>query len=205
MMPSDDRHTAVGSEPGAPETERRSVAESGSGASIDKVRDILFGNQMREVERRFARLEERLAKDTADLKDETRRRLDALEAHARREFEALADQIRAEHADRVDAHAAASGELKEASRSLERRIATLDDQLSKGHRELRQQILEQQQHLSDDLRAKVEDVLATVAREAQQLRSDKTDRAALAALLTEMAVRLTDEFGIPGAEVAGNG
>jgi len=34
--------------------------------------------------------EERLAKDTADLADGTRKRLDALEAHACREFEALA-------------------------------------------------------------------------------------------------------------------
>jgi len=34
--------------------------------------------------------EERLAKDTADLADGTRTRLDALEAHACREFEALA-------------------------------------------------------------------------------------------------------------------
>ena len=36
------------------------VPTADSGASIDKVRDILFGNQMREFERRFARLEERL-------------------------------------------------------------------------------------------------------------------------------------------------
>ena len=40
------------------------------GADIDKVRDILFGNQMREVERRFARLEERLIKETIDLKED---------------------------------------------------------------------------------------------------------------------------------------
>src|SRR4051794_10546298 len=45
-------------------------------ASLDKVRDILFGDQMRDVERRFARLEERLIKETADLKDDVRRRLE---------------------------------------------------------------------------------------------------------------------------------
>ena len=32
------------------------------GASIDKVRDILLGAQMRDSDRRFARLEERLLK-----------------------------------------------------------------------------------------------------------------------------------------------
>lgn len=55
-------------------------------ASLDKVRDILFGNQMRDVERRFARLEERLVKDTADLKDDVKKRLDTLEAYMRREY-----------------------------------------------------------------------------------------------------------------------
>jgi len=37
-------------------------AEPAAAASIDKVRDILFGNQVREFERRFARLEERIIK-----------------------------------------------------------------------------------------------------------------------------------------------
>src|SRR5262245_36278718 len=45
----------------------RLVADPAGGASLDKVRDILFGVQMRDYERRFARLEERLLKDTSDL------------------------------------------------------------------------------------------------------------------------------------------
>ena len=59
--------------------------------------------------------------------------------------------------------------------------------------------------LSDDLRSKVDEVLAALAREAQQLRSDKTDRTALASLLTEMAMRLTNEFHLPIAEAERNG
>ena len=50
------------------------------------------------------------------------------------------------------------------------------------------------------MRVKVEDVLATLAREAESLRSEKTDRATLASLLNEMAMRLTDELRIPGAD-----
>ena len=80
-------------------------------ASLDKVRDILFGNQMRDVERRFARLEERLIKETADLKDDVRRRLETLEAYVRRENESLEGQIKSERGDRVDAHSGLSNEL----------------------------------------------------------------------------------------------
>ena len=66
-------------------------------------------------------------------------------------------------------------------------------------------MLEQHQRLSDDLRQKVEEILGTLARTAHELRTDKADRATIAALLTEVAMRLTDEFRIPGAEDVGNG
>jgi hypothetical protein len=55
------------------------------------------------------------------------------------------------------------------------------------------------------MRQKVEEVLAALARESETLRSEKTDRATLASLLTEMALRLTDELRIPGAEDSGSG
>src|SRR5262245_2697117 len=180
-------------------------AAGDSGTSIDKVRDILFGNQLREFERRFVRLEERLVKETSDLREDVKTRLEGLETYARKETASLADQIRSEREDRVDAHDSVARELKDTARSLERRITSVDEQLAKSHRDLREQMLEQHQRLSDEIRKRVDDVLATLAREAQELRSDKADRAAIASLLTEMALRLTDDFRIPGVEDARNG
>jgi hypothetical protein len=166
------------------------LAEGAGSGNLDKVRDILFGGQMREVDRRFARLEERLLKETQDLKDEVRRRLEALESYARQETESLADQFRSERAERL-----------ESNRTLERRDAALDEQLAKGQRELRQQMLEQHQRLTDDLRQKVDEVLASLARETGELRADKADRATIATLLTEMAMRLTNELRLPGEDL----
>ena len=48
--------------------------------NLDKVRDLIFGGRMRDYDRKFARLEDRLAKETADLRDEVRKRLAAREA-----------------------------------------------------------------------------------------------------------------------------
>jgi hypothetical protein len=169
------------------------AAEPAGAASIDKVRDILFGNQVREFDRRFARLEERIIKETIDLKEDVKNRVEQLELYTKREMESLADRLRADHDDRVESDA-----------SLARRITALDDQAAKGQRELRQQILEQHQRLSDDIRKKMDEVLAALAHEAQTLRSDKADRATLAALLTEMAMRLTNDFQMPDVEEAGN-
>lgn len=182
------------------------VTGEGAGtASLEKVRDILFGSQMREVERRFARLEERLVKETRDLKDEVKKRLEALELYATRETGTLADQVKQEHSQRSEAVGRIARELTDMGQSLERRTSVLDEQLSRGQRELRQQMLEQHQRLSEDVRQKVDDVLATLAREAHELRTDKTDRQALAALLKEMAMRLTDDFRLPDGEDAGRG
>lgn len=178
--------------------------ESAGTGNLEKVRDILFGNQMREVDRRFARLEERIAKDSRDLRDEIKRRLDAFEQFVKGETESLANQVRNEQVERADADAKQARELSETTRAFERRTATLDEQQSKNQREVRQQLLEQHQHLSDDLRQKVDEVLAALAREADELRHDKTDRQALASLLKEMAMRLTDEFKLPSDEGGGN-
>lgn len=202
MKSSNDGEIAARPETGA---DAPAAGDATSGASIDKVRDILFGGHVREFERRFTRLEERLVKETTDLKEEMRIRLEALETYARKESESLAGQIKSEREERVHSDENASRELKEAAKSFERRATALDEQLSKSHRELRQQMLEQHQRLSEDIRKKTDDVLATLAREARELRADKADRAALASLLTEMAMRLTDEFHLPGAEDAGNG
>src|SRR5262245_8356625 len=84
---SDERRAAMS----VPDNDLSAVkAEAGGtaadgGASIDKVRDILFGSHLREFERRFIRLEERLVKETNDLKEDVRSRLEALEAFARSE------------------------------------------------------------------------------------------------------------------------
>ena len=67
-------------------------------------------------------------------------------------------------------------------------------------RELRQQILDARQSLTDDLRQKIDDVLLRLSQESADLRTEKTDRATLAALLNEMAVRLSTDPANGSAE-----
>ena len=78
-------------------------AEPESAASLEKVRDLLFGVQMRDYERKFARLEERIAKETSDLRDEVRKRLSAIEAVVQREVDSLSDRLKGEQENRTNA------------------------------------------------------------------------------------------------------
>ena len=186
--------------PGAPL--RAPEADAGA-ANLDKVRDLLFGGQMRDYDRRFASLEDRILKDTSDLRDEVRKRLAAIEALLAREVEALSERIKAEQEDRSAGVSGLGRQLDDTARNFEKKAHQLDEQMSRGLREVRQQLHEQHQQLSDDLKRQADQILERLARESHQLQSDKTDRASLAALLTEMAMRLTDDFRLPAAEDAG--
>jgi DNA repair exonuclease SbcCD ATPase subunit len=207
MTSANDPFRAIGTDTidGVAEPLGAGSGDTTGSANLEKVRDILFGNQMRDVERRFARLEERIAKDTRDLKDEIRNRLEAFELYVKQEAEALAEQARNEQTERSENDARLARDLADNTRAFERRAASLDELLSKHQRDVRQQMLEQHQRLTDDLRQKIDEVLAALAREAQELRDDKTDRRALASLLKEMAMRLTGEFRMPADEDRGNG
>ncbi len=199
-----DRHDASAAlDPGGPE--QGAPPPDANAASLDKVRDILFGVQLKDVDRRFARLEDRLAKETADLKDDLRKRLAALEQYVKGEVDALSERIKSEQEQRTDVVAQLTRELKDLVAGFERRTGQIDEQLGRAQRELRQQLLDQHRQLSDEIGAKGEEVLGALSRESQQLRSDKTDRAALASLLSEMALRLTNEFRLPTGEGGGNG
>lgn len=171
------------------------VMESGN---IDKIREILFGVQMRDYEKRFFRLEERLLKEATGLRADTKKRFEGLEAFVKSEFEALSNRLQAEQRTRDESVQSLARDLQAASQSLERKLVQFDEQTSQSQRDLRQQILDQSKNLSDEIRQKYEELQALLEREVAELGQAKTDRSSLASLFTEVALRLNNEFKIPG-------
>lgn len=169
---------------------------SSDGGNLDKVRDILFGSQMRDYEKRFARLEERLVKECSSLREDTRKRLDTLEDHIKTEIDSLLERLRAEQNQRNESVNNLAEELRSLIKSSERKITQLDEQTSQSQRDLRQQILDQSKNLNNDIQQKNEEILTVLEREAKALRTGKTDRSTLAALFAELAVRLNNESEI---------
>ena len=174
-------------------------------ASLEKVRDLLFGVQMRDYDRKFARLEERLIQETSDLREEVKKRLATIDQFIRKEVESLSDRLQAEQQERSRGSQDLSRELKETTQTFEKKTTQLDELIARTQRELRQQLHDHHQELGDDIRQRADEVLGKLARESRELRSDKTDRSALASLFTEMAMRLNGEFRIPAPEEAGRG
>jgi len=173
---------------------------AGGVGNLDKVRDILFGAQMRDYDRRFSRLEERLLKEVSDAREDARRRFDQLENFFKQEIAEIGERLRSENSQRTQAAEDITRELRDTSKTLKEKINQLDEQSAQANRELRQQLLDQSKNLSDEIRQKYEELAAALTREARELRSDKADRVALSNLFTELAMRLNNEFKLPGED-----
>jgi L-2-hydroxyglutarate oxidase LhgO len=161
--------------------------------NLDKVRDILFGNQMRDVENKFTRLEERLLKECINLREDTKKRLDSIEDYIKQEVQSLSQRIANEQGSRDEGIQVLVEEHKRTTTALERKLAQLDENITTNQRDLRDQILNQSKNLQNDILQKYEEILAALQRESEDLRQAKTDRSTLANLLSEMAIRLNSQ------------
>ena len=175
-----------------------SGADAGAG-NIDKIREIIFGSNMRDYEMRFARLEEALRKESADMRDAMRQRLETLEAYVHKELSALDTRLSTERDERSENHSRLANELSNASASIFKKIGEFERQEAQAKREIRNDQLQQSKELTEALRLKSEELVALLERRAGELQHSKTDRAALAGMFNELALRLTDQFKVSGA------
>jgi len=164
--------------------------------NVDKIRDILFGSQMREYERKFQRMEERIGKEISSLREESSKRIDSLESYVNKELEALGDRLKGEQSQRTEAVEELTAEIAKAAKLLEKKIGELEDTLGKNTRDLRQQILDQSKTLSGDIGKRYEETNEALDRAAGELREDKVDRSALSEMLTELALRLSGDHSL---------
>ena len=173
-------------------------AQQSEAGNVDKIREILFGGNMRDYDKRFSRLDERLAKESSDLRSETKRLFDSLETFVKKEFEALNNRLESEQKLRHEAVQDVSQELRYTAKALDAKLAQFDTQTTQAQRELREQLLDQSKSLSEEIRRKHDEVSSVLERQVKELNHEKTDRASLSALFTEVALRLNNDFKIPG-------
>jgi DNA anti-recombination protein RmuC len=165
--------------------------------SLDKVRDILFGGQMRAVESRLQGLEERIMREQAAMKTDFNKQLADLDAGAKRDTQTLTDRLGAERTKRTEELKALSAEIKEILRSLEKRHVKLEELSGLADAEIRDQILQQSRAISAEIERLSQRVTADLNREVASLRNDKTDVSALVSVFSDMATRIAGESRPP--------
>lgn len=172
--------------------------------NIDKIRHLLFGAQMRDYDKRFVRLEERITAESSTLHNEINNRLNSLESFIKQELTELHKQVGQERADKDAMRKQLLRSLEKLAAETELKRVQIEDRVSKGQSILREGLLEQSKLLRNELQTMRSTMLDLLERNSAELRDDKTDRKALAAMFTEMAMRLNEEFEIPGDDLFQN-
>lgn len=176
--------------------ESPSMLEQGT-ENVGKIRDIIFGANMREYDERFARLDEQLNKEVKRLRDETDTRMDKFEDYVRDELGKLSDKLTAEKKERQEEEKGIGNDMSALEDRLTTAIGDVDAQLAHDAQEIRENLREQAKELMNSMRQLQDDLSTALDKQSGVLRDAKVDRAALSDMFTEMAMRLNGELELP--------
>ncbi|TKB92183.1 MAG: hypothetical protein E8D40_06895 [Nitrospira sp.] len=166
--------------------------------NLDKIRDILFGAQAREHDRRFAQLEQHLIREASDLRNDLKRRFESLELYIKKEVEALTSRLTKEQEVRGESVTNLTQDLTQLATTLEDKARLLDMQATEVQAHVLQQLTERTSELATDVRARHAEATSALNQAVHDLRAEKTDRATLAAILLEASQRLSSDEAVSG-------
>lgn len=186
-MSDKERHAISGDQP---------VSEDGE-QNVDKIREILFGGQMRDYQRRFDALETAVSSATDRLRSDLSNRIESLEQFMRRELELLGERLANERRERGQEREKMVSDVNDARTRVEQAIDRLDEQTAQEARALRASLQEKAAELAELIQHSRDDFNAMLTRQANSLEDRKVGREDLAALLSEVALRLNRELDLP--------
>jgi hypothetical protein len=180
--------------------------------SMNQVRDLLFGTQLRDIETRFQRQEARFQREVTDAREALKVRLDSLENFMRSETASLVHRInteaaerdaslKAEQRERMEAFNTLTGNIAAADEALERRIAALSSTLDNTEQEIRKLMQSETGNLNNKVDEKYAAALNVISETASQIRQDMVYRSTLSNMFTEMAVKLSNQWSSDLVEV----
>lgn len=167
--------------------------------NVDKIREILFGGQMRDYEQRFADLEDRITRSIDVMSNNLDKRIDRLDVYAKRELEKLGGQFKDERQARRKDGKSSARELKDLANQVETWCAELEEGLSEESQALRRSLQEQSEELSGMVSDVHDELSKSLSGETRNLADAKLAREDMADLLEEMALRLKKNLKLPDA------
>jgi hypothetical protein len=182
-----------------------SALPAGEPAGVEKIRELLFGNQMQDYDRRFTGLEERYQQKLRDVESEAARSLSNLESMIKKQLESVANQFREEKDLRADADKELERTLREHTQAFEKRFSQMSDQFSRLEREFTERVSHEVQSLREEIKRRNDDARDTIERMFAELSNVKTDRNLLAGLFVEIAKCLNQDIAPKSFAKAGTG
>jgi hypothetical protein len=178
---------------------KKPAADGGADRNVDQIRDILFGGQMRDYERRFQEFDRRLEAELSRLRDAQEKRLAQIDKRIDDQLDKLAKLLRQEIQDRNRSIDDLESRLQQAARTARSEVAASLEahaqELAATDERLRGVLAD----VGKAAHARASEAEAAMARLAAELRKEKIGRDDLAALLADFALRLRGELD-PAAE-----
>ena len=163
--------------------------ESQTGESLHKVRDLLFGEQVRDFEVRFSELEKRLESGMQRLQQHFERSTDLIENHIKSETERIDNRLNQENKDRNEAD-------QHLQRTMESKFGVLSEQLTKAEQRFGEQLMTQIKAVHDEISARNAELAEQLKSAVDTLQKTKTSRQLLASILAESALRIDDQLDV---------
>jgi exonuclease VII large subunit len=176
---------------------KKPAADAGADRNVDQIRDILFGGQMRDYERRFQELNQRFEAELARMRDAQDKRLAQIDKRIDDQLDKLGKLLRQEIQDRNSAVDDLESRLQQAARTarseVNKALEALGQELANGDERHRAALAD----LEAGIAARVGETETAMSRGNEELRAEKVGRDDMAALLTEFALRLKGDFDLP--------
>jgi hypothetical protein len=128
--------------------------------------------------------------ESTDLKDQLTRSLEDIKTHVNKEVSRLTSQIKQEQAGRSNSVEEVGQVIKKLSSQLESRLSGLHDQTTTQHQMLEGQLAQQKAELAKHQQQALAEMQSRFQEALKELKADKTDRAVLAEMLMDVALRL---------------
>lgn len=162
---------------------------------LEKVRSILFGEQIRAHETRLAEVEDELRSEVQGLREEMAARFTALEASMMALAGRLEERLDAETTRRGEEQAAQKAELVGLAAGLRSAEQVFNERIEALDRTSRASLDERAGEVTAGLTARMDVLAAQLERATSGLDDAKVDRRQLAAFMNQLAERLSSGDG----------
>ena len=165
--------------------------------NVDQIRDILFGGQMRDYDRRFDELDERSKREAERARAEFIKRFESIEQLLKDQADKHAAQLKKLDAELKASAEAATVSSERLAKALRTELADVDEKHDAGSSALRDRVHKLANETAESLRSSQDEISVIIDRMGTGLRDEKVARDELAGFFSEMALRLTRQFDLP--------
>ncbi|WP_261891011.1 hypothetical protein [Acaryochloris marina] len=159
--------------------------------TLNKIRDLLFGQQVHSQEQKLDQLENRLNQECADIRDQMDQRLQALETAIRNDLQTLAQIVQSNHASQTTSVSDLEATYQSGISTVSGQLRELGEEVERQRLSILSTLEEKVTSLGTDFNHRHAELKALLEREVQSLQSvDAQDRDQLADLFSQLALNI---------------